>query len=274
MISLGLEDRLVGVTDHCPVTSSLAAKAARVGGVLDSNVEAIIALTPDLVIADQEENEQSRVDEIKAAGIQIWLTFPRSVEDSIKNLWTMVRLFGVEKESGERIRVIERSLDWVSRTAWENPACRVFCPIWREQTDPVGTWWMTFNWDTYCHSVLRHCGGLNIFENRKRIYPLLADLGQIDSEDAGNRDTRYPRVLPQEVIEKDPDIILIPSEPYPFSRDEIAELKELLSRTSAVSTGNVIPIDGRLITWHGTRLAKALIELPNIFNREMDSIHE
>jgi ABC-type Fe3+-hydroxamate transport system substrate-binding protein len=125
---------------------------------------------------------------------------------------------------------------------------------------------MTFNWDTYSHNVLRHCGGLNIFEKRERRYPLLADLGQAEAEDAGSRDTRYPRVLPHEVIGNKPEIILIPSEPYSFSVDDVNEIVELLSETPAVRSGNVVRIDGRLVTWHGTRLAQALVELPNILN--------
>ncbi len=272
MIDLGVGETLVGVTDYCHVPDTIAAKVERVGGILRSDVSAIAALKPDFVIADQEENDRSTVEEIQAAGIRVWVTFTRCVEDTLKILWKMVRLFDVEQQSGERIRVMERSLDWVSRVAWEQPAIRVFCPIWREQIDPVGTYWMTFNWDTYSHSVLRHCGGLNIFESRERQYPLMADLGQEEGEDTGERDTRYPRILPHEIIEHDPEIVLIPSEPYEFSSADVNEIKEILASTSAVRTGNVMQIDGRLVTWHGTRLAKAIAELPVILSHAAEKI--
>jgi len=267
MIDLGVGETLVGVTDHCHVPDAIATKVARVGGILDSDVRAIAALKPNLVIVDQEENDRSTVEEIRAADIPVWVTFTRCVEDSIKILWKMVRLFDVEQQSGERIRVMERSLDWVSRVAWDQTAIRVFCPIWREQIDPVGTYWMTFNRDTYSHSVLRHCGGLNIFESRERQYPLMADLGREESEDPGERDTRYPRILPQEVIEHDPEIVLIPSEPYEFSSTDVNEIEEMLTSTSAVRSGNIVRIDGRLVTWHGTSLAKAIDELPVILSK-------
>ncbi len=272
MIDLDIGETLVGVTNFCRVPDTIAAKVERVGGILRSDVSAIAALKPDLVIADQEENDRSAVEEIQAAGIRVWVTFTRCVEDSFKILWKMVRLFDVEQQSGERIRVMERSLDWVSRAAWEQPAIRVFCPIWREHIDPVGTYWMTFNWDTYSHSVLRHCGGLNIFKSRERQYPLMADLDQEESEDPGERDTRYPRILPHEVIEHDPEIVLIPSEPYEFSGADINEIEEMLAPTSAVRTGNVVQIDGRLVTWHGTRLAKAIAELPVILGNAAEKI--
>jgi ABC-type Fe3+-hydroxamate transport system substrate-binding protein len=272
MVNLGLGKRLVGVTDYCHVPDAVASKVERVGGILRSDVDAIAALKPDLVIADREENDRTTVEGLQAAGLRVWITFTRSVEDSIKILWKLVRLFEVEEQSGERIRVMERSLDWVSRAAWDQPAIRVFCPIWREQTDPASVYWMTFNWDTYSHNVLRHCGGLNIFEKRERRYPLMADLGQNESEDAGERDTRYPRILPHEVIAHDPEIILIPSEPYLFSNAEVNEIEELLAGTTAVRKGNVVRIDGRLVTWHGTRLANALAELPVIFSHAAERI--
>ncbi len=267
MIDLGMGERLVGATDHCPLSDTIAANVTRVGGTLNSDVDVITALRPDLVIADQEENDKSTIEDLRAAGLQVWLTFPRCVEDATKILWAMVRMFNVEQENGERLRLIEMSLDWVSRAARDQPPVQVFCPIWREQTDPVGTWWMTFNWDTYCHNVLLHCGGRNVFEQRERRYPLLADVGQAACEDPGERDIRYPRVLPQEVIERAPEMILIPSEPYAFSEADTAELKELLANTPAVRDHKVVPIDGRLITWHGTRLVKALAELPTILGR-------
>jgi ABC-type Fe3+-hydroxamate transport system substrate-binding protein len=267
MIELGIGERLVGATDHCPLTDSIAADVTRVGGIRDGEMEAITALKPDLVIAGREENDKSMIEDLRSVGIPVWLTFPRCVEDALKILWAMVRLFNVEQENRERLRVIETSLDWVSRASWDAPSARVFCPIWREQTDPVGTWWMTFNHDTYCHNVLRHCGGMNVFEERERRYPLLADLGQAEPEEPGERDTRYPRVLPAEVTELVPELILIPNEPYVFSKSDVDELKELLADTPAVRNHRVVPLDGRLIAWHGTRLAKALAELPIILKQ-------
>ncbi len=267
MIELGIGEKLVGATDHCPLTDSIAANVTRVGGIMDSETEAITALKPDLVIADQEENDKSTIEDLREAGIPVWLTFPRCVDDAIKILWAMVRLFNVEQNNGERLRTIETSLDWVTRASWDEPSTRLFCPIWREETHPVGTWWMTFNWDTYCHNILQHCGGMNVFEKRERRYPLLADLGQAEAEEPGERDIRYPRVLPHEVIERAPELILIPNEPYAFSESDVDELKELLADTPAVRNHNVALVDGRLITWHGTRLAKALAELPIILKQ-------
>ena len=118
MIDLGLGETLVGVTDYCQVIEPIASKVSRLGGILSSDVEAIQSLNPDLVIVDREENSRETIESLLDAQLRIWQTFPRSVEDAIKILWQIVRVFKVEDQSGERIRLIENTLDWVSRAAW------------------------------------------------------------------------------------------------------------------------------------------------------------
>ncbi len=64
---------------------------------------------------------------------------------------------------------------------------------------------MTFNQDTYMSDVLRMFGGVNVFADRERQYPLEADLGLGKPEPPGERDTRYPRVTAAEVIAAQPE---------------------------------------------------------------------
>ena len=81
---------------------------------------------------------------------------------------------------------------------------------------------MTFNADTYAHDLLRICGGENVFAERERQYPLKADLGEAEPmlpmiRASAGRDTRYPRVTMEEVEAAQPDVILLPSEPFQFT---------------------------------------------------------
>ena len=111
------------------------------------------------------------------------------------------------------------------------------------------------------------CGGSNVFADRERRYPLSADLGAEDAQaspDEGRsaeRDTRYPRVTRQEIVAGQPDVVLLPSEPYAF--DE-ADREEILAwdDVPAAREGRVHLVDGSLLTWHGTRLALALRDIP------------
>jgi ABC-type Fe3+-hydroxamate transport system substrate-binding protein len=163
---------------------------------------------------------------------------------------------------------LERSLEWELLSAAERPRLRVFCPVWQEQPANGEPWWMTFNNQTYSGDLLAVLNGENVFGGRERRYPLLADLGQAQPEDAGGRDTRFPRVTRAEVLASAPDLILLPDEPYAYGEDDIAAARGWFDQTPASQTGRIALVDGSLLTWHGTRLAEALAILPTLFTEK------
>lgn len=259
LFDLSLGDCLIAVTDYCVHPASDVARIPRIGGTKNPDVPRIIALLPDLVIANQEENRPEDVFALQAAGIPVWVTFPRSVADAFNLLWNIMHVFD-EASMVPRVRLIEQSMDWVWRMSeprlQQNP-CRVFVPIW---LDPL----MTFNGDTYASDLLRVCGGLNVFANRERFYPLAADLGEQppDLSAAEGRDTRYPRITMAEVESAQPDVILLPSEPYAFNQSHVEIFAGL--NVPAAQNNRIILVDGSLLTWHGTRIAYALNALPDL----------
>lgn len=265
LFDLGLGDRLVGVTDYCVYPADKVAGLPKVGGTKSADVAAILALQPDLVIANQEENTREVVAELEAAGVPVWVTFPCTARAALDLLWQTIRLFDAPHLS-RSLDVLERSYEWASLAAEAQPGARVFCPIWRRPAagaDPI-EWWMTASGDTYLSDVLRVCGGSNVFAGRERHYPLEADLDPAHpAQPADGRDTRYPRVTPAEVVAAAPEVILLPSEPYPFDALDQAELAAF-AEIPAVAHGRVHLVDGSLLTWPGTRLAQALAELPSL----------
>lgn len=264
MFDLQLGRHLVGVTDYCLPPVSEIDRLTRVGGTRSPDVERILALKPDLVLANWEENSRETVEQLEAHGVRVWVTFPRSVDRAIEILWVMTDLFR-RPSSGDIIRSLEVTLEWTERAAQELPRRRVFCPIWQDSHESLGLWWMTFNRETYAHDLLARFGVDNIFAGRRRRYPLAADLGAADEEPVGDDcDTRYPRVRPDEVIRSDPEIVLLPSEPFPFSQRDSDGIRETLRSTAAVANDRIHLIDGSLITWHGTRLGAALRDLPAV----------
>jgi ABC-type Fe3+-hydroxamate transport system substrate-binding protein len=249
------------MTEYCP-NSGGEPPPEIIGGTQAVDVERIIALEPELVIANLEENDRQDVEAMEEAGLKVWVTFPRSVESAVQILWTIASLFRVSSVVGPKILLIERSLEWVQAGTADLVPMKVFVPIWQEDDREYGTYWMTFNQDTYCDSVLNTCGGANIFRERLRRYPLEAEFQPEIEEDPGQRDTRYPRVSVEEVVNLAPELIMLPSEPYNFNDQTKDLIKDLLKDTPAVQDNKVIPFDGRWLSWHGTMLAKALAELP------------
>jgi ABC-type Fe3+-hydroxamate transport system substrate-binding protein len=236
----------------------------RLGGPKNPRVAEILALRPDLVLANWEENTRHTVEALQAAGVPVWVTLPLSVRETVELLHTLATLFR-SPAADLRIRMLDLTLDWAINAAQMHPRVRYFCPIWHETTHTGQPWWMTFNRRTYCHDLLEVCGGENIFAGRERRYPLDADLGLSEPRPAPQRDTRYPRVSLSEIIAAQPDVVLLPDDPYQFSDDEGEQLTDWLSETPAVREGRVHRVDGSLVTWAGTRVARALQELPSLF---------
>ncbi|MDX1991613.1 MAG: helical backbone metal receptor [bacterium] len=261
LFHLNVGHTLIARTDYCLYPPEEVSRVPRIGGTKNPDVEQIIALHPDLVIANQEENRREDVEALQAAGIPVWVTFPHTVDDVFNLLWNIMYVFD-ETAMVPRVRLIEYTYDWVlgiARSKEETP-CRVFVPIWY---DPL----MTFNADTYAHDLLRVCGGTNVFAERERLYPVKADLGQgepylADDPRLEGRDTRYPRVTMAEVEAAQPDVILLPSEPFAFNESHVPLFAAL--DIPAAKHKRIHLVDGSLLTWHGTRLAFALETIPTL----------
>jgi ABC-type Fe3+-hydroxamate transport system substrate-binding protein len=260
LFDLGLGDKVVGITDYCVHPADKVSGLPRLGGTKNVGVAGVAALTPDLVIANYEENTQADIEALQAAGIPVWLTFPKTVRDALDLLHDLARRFNAPQQE-LRIVAIEKAYEWAVTAAAnsESLAPRVFCPIWRD-----AAWWMTISGDTYVSDVIAVCGGQNVFAGRDRRYPLAADLDLTQSSrPAPDRDTRYPRVTLDEILAAQPEVILLPSEPYAFSEAD-ADFWRQFPDLPAVQNDRIHLVDGSLLTWHGTRLGRALQEIPSL----------
>jgi iron complex transport system substrate-binding protein len=264
LFDLGFGERVVGITDYCVHPAEKLVGLQRLGGPKNPRIPDLLALHPDLVIANQEENTPASVQALRAAGVPVWVTFPHNVRQSLEVLWQMAQLFRSQKAAAQ-VQLLEQNLAWEQAAASSRPKLRYFCPIWYAETQDGQPWYMTFNNQTYCHDLLEVFGGENVFAERERRYPLAADLDQADPQAPGERDTRYPRLNLEEVRRANPQMILLPDEPFPFDEQHLQQISESLSETPAAQYGRVHLVDGSLITWQGTRLAHALRELPALF---------
>ncbi|WP_376790981.1 helical backbone metal receptor [Thermoflexus sp.] len=251
LFDMGLGDRVVGRTDYC-VHPAEAQAIPSVGGTKNPDLARIFALRPDVVFVNVEENRKADALAIAARGIPVAVSFPCSVAEAIALVRRLAALFDLP-----RLPVLEEMEAMVAarRQAIPERPPRVFCAIWR---DP----WMTFNAETYAHDVLTLCGGENVFANRRRRYPLAADLNPDLPARQVTRDERYPRLSEEEIRRAAPELILLPDEPYPFRAEDVDAVRALFADTPAGRAGRVLWIEGSLLFWHGTRLRRALQVLP------------
>src|ERR1043166_2960189 len=162
VIALGAGDRLVGRPTYCQRPEAEA--VATVGGTKDVDVDAVLALGPDLVIANQEENTRAALEAL-AQRVPVLVSLPRRVDQGIAHLARLARLLGLADREPAR-SLIRRGYALRGATG-SGP--RAFIPIWM---DPL----MTLNADTFGSDVLAHVGTANAFGDRLRLYSLAADL--------------------------------------------------------------------------------------------------
>lgn len=240
-------DRLVGRTDYCEEPRGTIERVPSVGGTKKIDVDAVIALAPDLVLANQEENGRRDVERLVDAGIAVHVSFPRSIAGSIAYLRALATLLGL---GGAEVDAIEARIP----PPPIEPRVRVFVPIWK---DP----WMTFDARTYASDLLRAAGAENVFADRARRFPLAADVGDASAIDAGDRDTRYPRVGEDEIRARAPELVLLPDEPYAFGPGDAAEV------TSWRVARTVELVSGKDLFWYGARTAEAIDRIAALVRR-------
>ncbi len=210
---------LVAATDWCSHPADL--DVVRIGGTKNPDTEAIAALRPDLVIANEEENRAPDLDALRAAGLNVLVTEVRGVDQALREL--------------HRVLVDGCGLDrpeWLDRAeeAWRRvpkptgPRPRAVVPVWRRP-------WMVLGRDTFAGDVLARLG--------------------VDTVHARHPE-RYPRIGIEELNSCGADLVVLPDEPYRFTADDGPEAFPGLPAAL---------VSGRLLTWYGPSMVQAPQEL-------------
>jgi ABC-type Fe3+-hydroxamate transport system substrate-binding protein len=256
LFAFGLGPHIVGVTDYCTEPQPEVRSKPTVGGTKNPDVQAILRLAPDFVVANVEENRRQDIEYLQAHGIPVFVCFPQTVAEALVALRTLARATSAEARAVPVLERIEAAYEDTKTFTAARRKVRVFCPIWK---DP----WMTINRETFIHDVIETCGGTNIFADRERRFPLAADLGERPERDAAQaeaRDRRYPRVTLAEMASLMPEVILLPDEPYRFTAADRADFVGWL-QVPAVRDQRILLIDGKTVCWYWSRLDESLRSL-------------
>ena len=177
-------ERLVGATDWCTHPADL--DVVRVRGTKNPDLAAIRALSPDVVVANHEENRELDVRRLRDAGVEVWVTDIRTVPEGVASMERLFDDLGWPRPG------------WLSeaRELWCGPlppaTRRVAVPIWR---DP----WMVVGSDNFTADLLLRLGWANVF---------------------GDSPERYPHVTAAEIDTAGADVVLLPDEPYVFTAED------------------------------------------------------
>ena len=167
-----------------------------VGGTKNPDIDAIVALSPDLVVLDREENRVEDHDALIAAGLEVIVSDVVDLAGAVD----VVRLLADAAHLTTPYEDVELP------PAWSGPHRRAFVPIWRRP-------WMTISEATYGASLLAHLG--------------------VDVIAFGDG-AAYPTVELAEVASAAPELVVVPSEPYEFGAAHLEELRRAVETAAIV----------------------------------------
>ncbi|WP_323788596.1 helical backbone metal receptor [Psychroserpens sp.] len=221
LIDLGLEDAVVGITKFCIHPEHLRKEKIVVGGTKQVHLDEIKSLNPDIILCNKEENTKEMTSELEQiAPVHISDIF--NIDDSLELIEMYGDLFNKSEKAHEIITKINLKLKAFKELMLSRPKLKVVYFIWKNP-------WMIAANQTFINEML----SINNFEN------VFKDVD------------RYPEITLSELNKRQPDVILLSSEPFPFKDLDIAEFK---SSFPEIKTKIV---DGESFSWYGSRLIKA-----------------
>lgn len=227
LVAIGGLKRLAAATRYCVRPKGLLWGLPRIGGTKDPDIARVLTLKPDLVFANEEENRIEDVRALVEAGVEVDVTFPKTVSevpDAIRR-WGLLLGEGSEKEAEALARRIEEEQSALAADPPGPPFLYAYW-IWK---DP----WMTISDDTYVADLLAIAGGVNVF---------------------GREAERYPVRTAEVSLERGADVHFFPSEPYPFRREKHEPMTERVFGKERVR----LFVDGDDYCWHGARTLDGL----------------
>ena len=206
---------VAGATDWCTHPPGL--DVPRVRGTKNPDVAAVIALRPDVVLANEEENRAADLAALRAAGLPVWVTVIRTLDEALASLR---RLLTAACQVPAPSWLDEAEQAWGMWPPGAPGRRQAVIPIWRRP-------WMVLGRDTFAGDLLARLGVVNVYAGH-----------------AG----RYPKVPLDDLLAARPDLVVLPDEPYRFTAGDGPECFPGVPAAL---------VSGRHLTWYGPSLAEA-----------------
>lgn len=218
LCDLGLTETLVGRTKFCIHPKTMIQAIPKIGGTKNVNFDRVAALNPDLIIANKEENDRSQI-ELLSKHFPVWVSDIANFEEAMDMITQLGKVVNKQIIAD---KIVTKSTEALGKIKPKTTRKAAYL-IWQKP-------YMTIGKDTYIHDLLRLTGFENVFGDA----------------------TRYPTFNLEELKKREPTIILLSSEPFPFKQKHIDELQLQFPSIP------IILVDGEAFSWYGTRFLKTV----------------
>jgi len=243
LFALGLGDKVVGVSDYCNYPPE-AQKKPSIGGFSTPNIEEVVALSPDLILATSI-HEKRVIPQLEGKGLTVFALDPRTIDEVLESITLIGEVTGKREEASglvaemrNRIKAVTNKSDNLSET--EKP--RVFYAVWHDPLKTAGS-------DTRHHELIRMAGGINIAQ----------DL------------TGYAAITLEAIIEANPQVIIASvgmgtGEDLPL---QFVKTEERLRNMDARISNRIYDVDVDLVGRPGPRIVAALEKFAEFIHPEL-----
>jgi ABC-type Fe3+-hydroxamate transport system substrate-binding protein len=218
LYDLGIGDKVVGRTKFCVFEGHDFKKATVVGGTKQVHNDRIIALNPDLIIANKEENTKEIVDSL-AEKFPVYVSSIQTIHGALSMIDDLGKIIDVENESQQLIKDINTTQIAFHKEKF--PEIKVLYLIWQKPFMSIGK-------DTFIYHMLQEMACISVVN-----------------------DFRYPELSEEEIRYSSAEYLLLSDEPFPFGEKHKRELQEIFPQKK------IILVDGSLFSWYGSRLLKS-----------------
>lgn len=224
---LNLGDKIVGVTDFCNYPKE-ARKKPSIGWLISPDIEKIISLKPDLVFATAEGNRPDIVDTLDRVNIKVYVLDPHNLEDILRQIISIGKITGHEETAIEKVRGLTLRIEAIKKRVQTGNGVRTMV-LYLVSVEPI----ISAGPGSFIYDIIKIAGGENV---------------------APQSPARYPRIEMEEIVQRDPEVIIAPQDII----GSIRSWKNRWGRISAVRNNKIYPIDPDIISRPGPRIVDGL----------------
>lgn len=227
LFDLGLDDEIVGITKFCIHPKEKFKLTTKIGGTKKLDIEKIKSLKPDLIIGNKEENEQQQIEELTNY-FPVWMSDIETLSDALTMTEQVGDLVNKKEEAFAISLQIANNFELLKADLLDIKTKSVAYFIWKKPNMLAGK-------KTFINEMLAFCGLKNVIEAN-----------------------RYPSFTNEDLKKMNPEVVLLSSEPYPFTQKHMEEFQTIWP------DAKIKLVDGEMFSWYGSRLLKSTLCFQNL----------
>jgi ABC-type Fe3+-hydroxamate transport system substrate-binding protein len=225
LFDLGLKDRIVGITRFCIHPENIIRMVQQVGGTKKIHHDILKKLNPDLIIANKEENTKEEI-ELLMHDYPVWISDVHEYESALEMIHALGYITNTLAKADQLIADIRNEFEILENSVAQkdlvSKKLKTVYLIWEKPLMVVGR-------ENFIHAMLEKCGFMNAFADQ----------------------LRYPITSLEEIKVRECDLVILPSEPFPFAQKHVEQYQKLLEGVK------IIRADGEMFSWYGSRMKLA-----------------